>query len=146
MQTPVNAASPLPTASQSVRVCSSEFDISKQISLVPSFRESEVDTSFTVFECIATTLHWPKYFWPLLLQCKLLGEAQEVCSALTLEQSLDYDAIKAAVLRAYELVPEAYCQKFRRRVSNSQTFVEFAREKTTTTNGVMLVKLLLLII
>ncbi len=63
---------------------------------------------------------------------QLLGKAQEVCSALTLEQSLDYDAIKAAVLRAYELVPEAYCQKFRRHVKiPSQTFVEFAREKTT---------------
>ncbi len=132
MQTPVNAASPLPAASQSVRVSSSEFDICKQISLVPSFRESEVDTYFPVFERIATTLQWPKYFWPLLLQCKLLGKAQEVCSALTLEQSLNSDAIKAAVLCAYELVPEAYRQKFRRRVKiPSQTFVEFAREKTT---------------
>jgi len=58
-----------------------------------------------------------------------LGKAQEVCSALTLEQSLDYDAVKMAVLRAYELVPEAYQQK----LGNlpSQTFVEFAREKTT---------------
>ncbi|KAI2645228.1 Retrovirus-related Pol polyprotein [Labeo rohita] len=83
-------------------------------------------------ERIATTLQWPRNIWPLLLQCKLLGKAQEVCSALTLEQSLDYDAIKAAVLRAYELVPEAYRQKFRRHVKiPSQTFVEFAREKTT---------------
>lgn len=50
----------------------------------------------------------------------------------TIEQSLDYDSVKAAVLRAYELVPEAYRQKFRKHVKNpSQTFVEFAREKTT---------------
>ncbi len=35
-------------------------------------------------------------------------------------------------LRAYELVPEAYRQKFRAHVKNpSQTFVEFAREKAT---------------
>ncbi len=132
VQTPVNASSPLPAASQSVRVSSSEFDISKQISLVPSFRESEVDTYFTVFERIATTLQWPKNNWPLLLQCKLLGKAQKVCSALTLEQSLNYDAIKVAVLCAYELVPEAYRQKFRRHVQiPNQTFVEFAHEKTT---------------
>ncbi len=62
---------PLPAALQSVRVSSSEFDISKQISLVPSFRESKVDTYFTVFEHIATTLQWPNNIWPLLLQCKL---------------------------------------------------------------------------
>lgn len=38
--------------------------------------------------------------------------------------------VKAAVLRAYELVPEAYRQKFRSHVkAASQTHVEFAREK-----------------
>lgn len=64
------------------------------------------------------------------MQCKLVGKAQEVCSALTLEQSLDYDVMKNAVLRAYELVPEAYRQKFRSHVkTSSQTFVEFARDK-----------------
>ncbi len=51
-----------------------------------------------MFERIATTLQWPRNVWPLLLQCKLVGKAQEVCSALTLEQSLDYDAMKNAVL------------------------------------------------
>lgn len=132
MQTPVSASSPLPAVSQYVPVSSSEFDISKEISLVPSFRESEVDTYLTVFERITTTLQWPKKIWPLLLQCKLVGKAQEVCSALTLEPSLYYDAIKAAVLRAYELVPEAYRQKFRRHVRiPSQIFIEFACEKTT---------------
>ncbi len=133
VQTPVNASSPLPAASSVLPVSPDvDFDISRQISLVPTFRESEVDTYFTVFERIAATLKWPRNIWPLLLQCKLVGKAQEVCSALTIEQSLDYDSVKAAVLRAYELVPEAYRQKFRRHVKNpSQTFVEFAREKTT---------------
>lgn len=111
---PVSASSALPTASHALPV-SPEFDISRHISLVPIFRESEVDTYFTVFECIAATLQWPRNIWPLLLQCKLVCKAQEVCSALTLEQSLDYDAVKIAVLRAYELVPEAYRQKFRKR-------------------------------
>ncbi len=83
-----------------------------------------------MFERIAATLKWPRNDWPLLLQCKLVGKAQEVCSALTLEQSLDYDAMKNVVLRAYELVPEAYRQKFRSLVKTpSKTFVEFARDK-----------------
>uniref|UniRef100_A0A3B1J0P6 Gypsy retrotransposon integrase-like protein 1 n=1 Tax=Astyanax mexicanus TaxID=7994 RepID=A0A3B1J0P6_ASTMX len=106
------------------------FDVSKHISLVPPFRETEVDTYFGVFERIATALNWPKGVWSLLLQCRLVGKAQEVCSSLPLEDSLQYDSVKAAILRAYELVPEAYRQKFRmHKKSSSQTFVEFAREK-----------------
>ncbi|CAI5657199.1 unnamed protein product [Oreochromis niloticus] len=108
------------------------FDVSRHIKLVPAFRETEVDSYFTVFECIAGALHWPKNVWSLLLQCKLVGKAQEVCTALSLEDSLDYDIVKAAVLRAYELVPEAYRQKFRGlRKTATQTYVEFAREKKT---------------
>ncbi|KAL4005472.1 hypothetical protein ACER0C_005185 [Sarotherodon galilaeus] len=76
------------------------FDVSRDIKLVPAFRESEVDSYFSTV-------------WSLLLQSKLVGKAQEVCTALSLEDSLDYEMVKAAVLRAYELVPEAYRQKFR---------------------------------
>ena len=37
-----------------------------------------------------------------------------------------------AILRAYELVPEAYRQKFRgHKKTSAQTYVEFAREKGT---------------
>lgn len=52
------------------------FDVSKNIVLVPPFRESEVDTYFNVFERVAASLHWPREVWPLLLQCKLVGKAQ----------------------------------------------------------------------
>lgn len=79
---------------------------------------------------MAANLKWPKEMWALLLQCTLVGKAQEVSSALPIEQSLDYDIVKAAVLRTYELVPEAYRQKFRNLSKKvNQTFVEFAREK-----------------
>lgn len=129
---PANAStpSPVPAPRRALQVSKPEFDISRQIALVPLFRESEVDTYFTVFERIAAALKWPQTIWPLLLQCKLVGKAQEVCSALTLEQSMNYEVMKNAVLRAYELVPEAYRQKFRNHVKTpSQTFVEFARDK-----------------
>lgn len=107
------------------------FDVSRHIALVPPFRESEVDCYFNVFERIAATLNWPKSVWPLLLQCKLVGKAQEVCTSLTLEDSLNYDIVKATVLRAYELVPEAYRQKFRKcEKTATQTYVEYAREKS----------------
>ncbi len=105
------------------------FDVSKNLKLVPPFRESEADAYFVTFERIATKLSWPKDVWALFLQCSLTGKAQEVSSAFPLEQSLDYDAVKAAVLRAYELVPKAYRQKFRSHAKTAkQTCIEFARE------------------
>lgn len=106
------------------------FDPSRYIKLVPPFREAEADSYFVAFERVAGKLGWPKDMWALLLQCSLTGKAQEVCSALPIESSLDYDTIKAAVLRVYELVPEAYRQKFRRHEKTArQSYVEFAREK-----------------
>ena len=108
------------------------FDISKHIALVPIFREPEVDSYFGVFERLATALQWPAEAWSLLLQCKIHGKAQDAVAALPLQDSLDYVSVKAAILRAYELVPEAYRQKFRNhKKTQSQSHVEFAREKGT---------------
>lgn len=76
---------------------------------------------FVLFERVAKTLNWPKYVWPLLLQYVFSGKAQEAYASLCF--SLDYEKVKAAVLRAFELVPEAYRQWF------GQSFVEFGHEK-----------------
>lgn len=105
------------------------FDVGKHIALVPNFTESEVDSCFNAFERIATSLGWPKDVWSILLQCKLSGKALEVYASLSLEDGLKYDVVKTAILRSYELVPEAYRQQFRNRKKNAtQTFVEFARD------------------
>lgn len=94
---------------------SPDFGASKFIRLVLPFRETEVDSYFTAFERVAAKLKLPKDMWALLLQSNFVGKAQEVPAALPIEQALDYDLVKTAVLRAYELVPEAYRQKFRSR-------------------------------
>ena len=106
------------------------FDVAKHLAFVPTFRESEVDCYFQAFERIAGALKWPRDVWALLLQCKVTGRALDAISALPLHESLEYDAVKAAILASFELVPEAYRQKFRNNVKkNSQSCVEFAREK-----------------
>ena len=57
-----------------------------------------------------------------------VGKAREIYSSLSIEQCQNYDAFKKAVLKAYELVPEAYLQKFRSaKKESNQTHVEFAR-------------------
>ena len=106
------------------------FDVTKHIRLVPPFQEKEVDKYFLHFEKVAENLKWPKEHWTLLLQSVVIGKAREIYTQLTLEQSSDYDKVKELILKAYELVPEAYRQKFRNcRKENEQTHVEFARTK-----------------
>ena len=108
----------------------SEFDAAKNIRLVPKFQEKSVDKYFPQFEKIAANLKWPREFWPTLLQSVLIGKAAEVYSALSFAESSDYDKVKDAILKAYQLVPEAYRQRFRKyKKFENQTYVEFAREK-----------------
>ena len=80
-------------------------------------------------------MNWPKESWVLLLQIVLVGKAQEIYGSLSVEQSSNYEHVKEAILKAYELVPEAYRQKFRNYLKyDSKTHVEFAREKENLFN------------
>ena len=113
----------------------SAFDPARNIRLVPPFQEKEVDKYFAHFEKVADSLNWPKESWVLLLQSVLVGKAQEIYGSLSVEQSSNYEHVKEAILKAYELVPEAYRQKFRNYLKyDSKTHVEFARKKENLFN------------
>ena len=106
------------------------FDVTKHIRLVPPFQEKEVDKYFLHFEKVAENLTWPKEHWTLLLQRVLIGKAREIYTQLGVEQSHNYETVKELILKGYELVPEAYRQKFRNcKKDSNQTHVEFARSK-----------------
>lgn len=111
------------------------FDVASSLRLVPPFSEQDPDTFFSQFERVAESRDWSDSDRTLLLQCVLTGKAQEAYSALTVGESKIYATFKAAVLKAYELVPEAYRQKLRSwEKSSKQTHVEFARELVTFFN------------
>ncbi|KAJ8030412.1 hypothetical protein HOLleu_26836 [Holothuria leucospilota] len=106
------------------------FDVSKHVKFVPKFQEDNVEKFFNHFEKLGEQLKWPRDKWSVLIQSNFTGKAQEVYSALSIEDSMDYDKVKKAILQAYELVPEAYRQKFRKyRKADTQTYVEFAYQK-----------------
>ena len=106
------------------------FDVTKHIRLVPPFQEKEVDKYFLHFEKVAESLNWPKEHWTLLLQGVLIGKAREIYIQLGVEQSQHYETVKELIRKGYELVPEAYRQKFRNcKKDCNQTHVEFARNK-----------------
>ena len=106
------------------------FEVTKQARLVPKFEEANVDGYFAHFERTALNLGWPKECWSMLLQTVLTGKAKRAYATLPTENCADYDLVKAAVLKSFELVPEAYRQKFRtQRKTENQSYVEFLREK-----------------
>ncbi len=126
----VSQANVPPVPQQHANAVEPVFDVHRNMRLVPPFSEKEVDKYFYHFERVALSMKWPKSFWTLLLQCVFTGKAREVYSALSLEQSGEYDVVKYAVLHAYELVPEAYRQKCRNLTKVDEcTHVQFAREK-----------------
>ena len=64
-----------------------------------------------------------------MLQCVLTGKAQEAYSTLSVTKCLCYDLVKAAVLKAYEMVPKAYSQRFRKgKKEDKQSYLEFSRD------------------
>ena len=107
-----------------------QFDVAKHIRLVPKFSDKYVDKYFLQFEKVAENLNWPRENWTTLLQSVLQGKAAEVYSAMSVEDSSDYEKVKTNILKAYELVPEAYRQKFRNyKKFDYQTYVEFSRNQ-----------------
>ena len=102
----------------------------EQLKLVPTFDERNVEQFFQCFERIAHDVGWEVEHWGFLVQGRLTGKAQRIYAALSDTEARDYEVLKKAVLRAYELVPEAYRQRFRNwRRSNAQSHVEFAKDQ-----------------
>lgn len=114
---------------QVVKSKSEEFDYVKHIRLVPHFNETECERFFEHFEKTAKQCQWPKKYWPLFVQSALVGKAQTAYASLDEQASNNYEKVKQAVLNAYELIPEAYRQKFRSLEKAGGTFVEFAHDK-----------------
>ena len=94
-----------------------------------------MDKFFSHFEKIAANLYWSFESHTMLVQSVLVGKAREVYSALSVEQSADYEVVKREILKAYELVPEAYRQQFHEsKCKEGQTYMEFAQQKEALFN------------
>ena len=105
------------------------FDLVGSLRLMPKFNEKDPETFFSLFERLAEARGWPEADRTVMLQCVLTGKAQEAYSALSVTDCLSYATVKAAVLKAYELVPESYRQRFRNsRKDEKQSYLEFSRE------------------
>ncbi len=72
-----------------------------------------METFFAMFDRVADVRGWPDEERTLMLPCVFTGKAQEAYSSMSVVDCKVYAKVKTAVLKAYELVAEAYRQKFR---------------------------------
>ncbi|XP_076031965.1 uncharacterized protein LOC143019869 [Oratosquilla oratoria] len=97
---------------------------------IPKFNEDEPDKFFSIFEKLARMYQWPFSQWTQKVYGALSGKALDTFIALSESQSSDYYVLKYNILQAYQLVPEAYRQQFRKcRKSNQETYVEYFQRK-----------------
>ncbi len=107
------------------------FDVSKALRLVPKFSELDLDSFFTNFEHVASTMSWPEDKLTILLGAQITGKAAIAYSNMEPIDKISYSKVKATILAAYEEVPESYRQHFRNlRKKDSESYVEFSRNKT----------------
>ena len=87
--------------------------LNRCVRFVPLFDESRVPEFFQLFEKKAEDLGWEEDKWVLLASSGFKGKALEAYNRLSGEERTNYEVFKSAVLRAYELRPEAYRLLFR---------------------------------
>ncbi len=62
----------------------------------------------TTFERFAEVYQWPKEDWAIHLIPLLTGKARSAFVAMNPSQTRDYDQVKAAILKKYEISAETY--------------------------------------
>ena len=82
---------------------------------LPSFVDGkdDLDAYLQRFERFATTAKWEKTGWASKLSALLSGRALEVYSPLSEEAAQDYDRVKLALMKRYDLTEDGYRRKFR---------------------------------
>ncbi|XP_029918509.1 zinc finger protein 202-like [Myripristis murdjan] len=73
----------------------------------------DVEHFLITFERIAVACRWPKSDWAFRLIPLLTGEARSAYVHMDIDESLDYEKVKSAILTKYDINPETYRQRFR---------------------------------
>ena len=73
----------------------------------------DMDSYLERFEWVAENCNWDKEDWPFHLSQYLRGKAMEAYTRLPKSDRKDYDLVKEALLRRYNLTEEGYRKRFR---------------------------------
>eukprot|EP00112_Aurelia_sp_Birch-Aquarium-sp1_P024804 Seg8.7 transcript_id=Seg8.7/GoldUCD/mRNA.D3Y31 product="hypothetical protein" protein_id=Seg8.7/GoldUCD/D3Y31 len=111
---------------------------------MPPFNAGEdLDAYLLRFERFARAQAWPDEDYATNLSLCLTGEALEVYSRLSPEDSLNYDKLKETLLQRFQLTEEGFRKKFRRgKPKEGETNLQFlARIENYLKKWINLVKL-----
>ena len=75
--------------------------------------KDDLDAYLQRFERFADTAKWHRTGWASKLSALLSGRALEVYSRLSEEAARDYDKVKIALMKRYDLTEDGYRRKFR---------------------------------
>ena len=95
---------------------------------IPAFNEGkdEMDSYLLRFERNATAQKWEPDTWATGLSALLQGKALDVYALMPKEDALNYDKLKVALLKKYELTEEGFKRKYKKcRPENGETFQQF---------------------
>jgi hypothetical protein len=108
-----NAQAAIPVA-QPAQQQPAVFRVTDAIRMVPVFDDHDIDLYVSNFEKLAVSQNWPRAQWAAVLMPMLKGaKSLRALNRLRPEEVSDYDALKKAISEEYELVPEAYRNRFR---------------------------------
>ncbi|KAK3083075.1 hypothetical protein FSP39_013233 [Pinctada imbricata] len=88
--------------------------VKAKIPKLPAFDEvrDNIDAYLQWFERFATSMGWRREHWSTSLSALLKGQALEVYSRLPPDDSLQYDKLKEALLKRFEMTEEGFRIKF----------------------------------
>ena len=96
---------------------------------LPYFEESKdkMDSYLSRFEKYATANKWDKNVWAAYLSALLKDRALDVYDRLSTEDAADYDKLKDALLKNFDMTERGFRKKFRySRPERSETFIQFS--------------------
>jgi len=76
-------------------------------------RSDDMDSFLHIFEVYADSQRWSKGQWAVYMSALLKGKALEVYSRLPVKHAHDYEILKDALLKRFNLTEEGFKQKFK---------------------------------
>ena len=95
---------------------------------LPYFEETKdkMDSYLSRFEKYAVANKWDRSIWAAYLSALLKGRALEVYDRLSVADANDYEKLKDALLKNFDMTERGFRRKFRNdRPERSETFIQF---------------------
>ena len=94
-----------------------------EVKLVKLSDQDDIEAYLTTFERVMRAYEVKEERWAVKLAPQLTGKAQLAYAAMSTEQAGDYEALKEAILRRYDISEETYRQRFRAAVKKEDEVV-----------------------